>query len=80
MQNVTNAAQIGQVFGALLQGVRACAPKCTQCHHPLGDEQEQTHRRAAKDGAEERVCHRCFIGDIAEALVNKSPGLLAPAC
>lgn len=75
MQEVTNADQVAGTFGALLLGVRACAPKCAECRRPLSDEQEQTHLRAATSSDTARICHSCFIGELADALVNTSPGL-----
>lgn len=75
MQQLTNAAQVAGMFDVLLQGVRWCAPKCGQCRRPLGDEQEQTHARPSSLGTPERICHTCFVDDLAEALVNQSPGL-----
>jgi hypothetical protein len=75
VQQLTNVEQVTGVLEALLQGVRACAPKCAECTRPLGDEQEQSHLRASGDGTTERVCHRCFIDEVAEALVNQAPGL-----
>ena len=75
MQQVTEVAQVAGVFDALLRGVRSCAPKCAGCRRPLGDEQEQSHARTEDNGHSERICHNCFIDEIAGAQVNKSPGL-----
>jgi hypothetical protein len=75
MQQLTEVTQVTGVFEALLQGVRSCAPKCAECRHPLGDEQAQSHARALDNRLPERICHSCFMGEIAEAQVNQSPGL-----
>jgi hypothetical protein len=73
MQQLTNANQVEKVFGALLKGVRACAPKCSTCQQPLGDEQTTVHAVDQEDGTRARICHPCFVEDLAEALVNNSP-------